>query len=131
MGKRFLLDTNAAIYFLKNSLPENGRSFLLTALCADEVDISFITKIELLAYHSITPREETAAQIFLSYFNSIKIDTSIIDKPITIKKEAKIKLPDAIIAATALVNNLKLLSSNVQDFSKVKDLIINPLLYNL
>ncbi len=128
MGKKYLLDTNVAIYFLKNSLPENGKSFLLTAIPANEVEISFITKIELLAYPSITPEEEMAAQTFLSFFNIITIDASIINKTIAIRKEVKIKLPDAIIAATALVNNLQLLSSNLQDFSKVEDLtIINPL----
>lgn len=128
MGKKFLLDTNVAIYFLKNSLLEIGKSFLLTAIQANEVEISFITKVELMAYPSITPAEELAAQTFLSFFNIVTIDTSIIDKTILIRKEAKIKLPDAIIAATALVNNLQLISSNVQDFSKVEDLtIINPL----
>ncbi len=128
MGKKYLLDTNVAIYFLKNSLPEKGKSFLLTAIPANEVEISFITKIELLAYPSITPEEEMAAQTFLSFFNIITIDASIINKTIAIRKEVKIKLPDAIIAATALVNNLQLLSSNLQDFSKVEDLtIINPL----
>ncbi len=128
MGKKYLLDTNVVIYFLKNSLPENGKSFLLTAIPANEVEISFITKIELLAYPSITPEEEMAAQTFLSFFNIITIDASIINKTIAIRKEVKIKLPDAIIAATALVNNLQLLSSNLQDFSKVEDLtIINPL----
>jgi predicted nucleic acid-binding protein len=116
MGKKLLLDTNIAIYFL------------LTAIPANEVEISFITKIELLAYPSITPEEEMAAQTFLSFFNIITIDASIINKTIAIRKEVKIKLPDAIIAATALVNNLQLLSSNLQDFSKVEDLtIINPL----
>ncbi len=128
MEKKFLLDTNVAVYFLKNSLPENGKSFLLSAIPANKVEISFITKIELLAYPSITSAEETAAQTFLSFFNIITIDASIVDKTITIRKEAKIKLPDAIIAATALVNNLHLLSSNVHNFSKVEDLtIINPL----
>ena len=48
-------------------------------------------------------------------------------KTAEIRKAFKIKLPDAIIAATALVHNLTLLSRNVGDFKQVYGLtLINP-----
>ena len=53
--------------------------------------------------------------------NDIKLKTG------EIRKKNKIKLPDAIIAATALVNDLTLLSRNTKDFIKIKDLkLIDP-----
>jgi predicted nucleic acid-binding protein len=43
------------------------------------------------------------------------------------EKYAKIKLPDAIIAATAIVNNFVLLSRNTKDFEGIEGLeIVNP-----
>ena len=128
MVTRFLLDTNAAIYYFKNSLPEKGKSFLLSALSGEQVAISFVSEIEMLAYTDITPSEEAAARILILWVNVLWIDEAIVSEAISIRKQTKLKLPDAIIAATALVNNLELITSNIQDFTRVKDLkIINPL----
>ena len=128
MGTRFLLDTNAAIYYFKNSLPEKGKSFLLSALSGEQVAISFVSEIEMLAYTDITPSEEAAARILILWVNVLWIDEAIVSEAISIRKQTKLKLPDALIAATALVNKLELITSNIQDFTRVKDLkIINPL----
>ena len=128
MGTRFLLDTNAAIYYFKNSLPEKGKSFLLSALSGEQVAISFVSEIEMLAYTDITPSEEAAARILILWVNVLWIDEAIVGEAISIRKQTKLKLPDALIAATALVNKLELITSNIQDFTRVKDLkIINPL----
>ena len=43
------------------------------------------------------------------------------EQTITLRKKHKIKLPDAIIAATALVHNLTLLTRNEKDFSKISN----------
>jgi len=50
------------------------------------------------------------------------IDDEIIDKTIDLRKKHKIKLPDAIIAATAIVNNFILISHNIKDFQKINEL---------
>ena len=55
------------------------------------------------------------------------IDEIIADKTIELRKKYKIKLPDAIIAATAIVYNLILVSLNITDFNKIEGInIINP-----
>ena len=52
----------------------------------------------------------------------------ITEKTIEIRKQAKIKLPDAIIAASALVNNAVLVTANVKDFKMIDGIsIINPI----
>lgn len=52
----------------------------------------------------------------------IPLDNSIADKAIEIKRKANIKLADAVIAATALMNNLSLATRNKEDFKEVEGL---------
>ena len=55
------------------------------------------------------------------------IDDNIIQKTIDLRKAYKIKLGDAIIAATALEHNLNLLSRNLTDFKNIPKLtVIDP-----
>ncbi len=128
MGTRFLLDTNAAIYYLKSSLPEKGGSFLLSVLSQEQVAISFVSEIEMLAYSGISTSEENAARSLILWVKTIWIEEVIVTQTINIRRKTRLKLPDAIIAATALVSNLELITSNIDDFRKVEGLkIINPL----
>lgn len=52
----------------------------------------------------------------------LDITDAVIEETINIRKAIKIKLPDAIIAATAIVNNLKILTDNTSDFIRVTGL---------
>ena len=57
-----------------------------------------------------------------SFFND-----SVIERTIEIRKHYRIKLPDAVIAATALVNNFTLLTRNIVDFKHIENLnVVNP-----
>jgi predicted nucleic acid-binding protein len=128
MAIKYLLDTNVAIYFLKNSLPKTGKSFLLEKIIEKELAISFITQIELLAYPSITANEIKAAKAFINLLTVIGVDADLVDKTITIRKQSSLKLPDAMIAATALNHNVQLITANTKDFNKVNLInIVNPL----
>ena len=102
-GNNILLDTNAIIYFL------NGK-FLLD----NEYNIftSIISEIELLCYPKITSEEENIIKDFLNSINIINLDNYIKNETILLKKEISIKLPDAIILATAKTNNLILLTQD-------------------
>ncbi|MEM6264058.1 MAG: PIN domain-containing protein [Bacteroidota bacterium] len=57
--------------------------------------------------------------ISLTYYH---FSESIVAQTISLRKHHKIKLPDAIIAATALVHNLTLITSNTADFHRVRGL---------
>ena len=88
--------------------------------------VSFVTYIEFLGYKSVSK----ATQEFMALAGVIEIDKDIIDTCITLRKSKAIKLPDAIIASTALSRGLSLITRNVEDFKKIKDLkVVN--LYNL
>jgi predicted nucleic acid-binding protein len=45
-----------------------------------------------------------------------------VERTIQIRRKNRIKLPDAIIAATTLQNDLILVTSNISDFKNIKDL---------
>ncbi|SEL54091.1 hypothetical protein SAMN05421740_106223 [Parapedobacter koreensis] len=55
------------------------------------------------------------------------MDDDVVIQTIALRKKRKIKLPDAIIAATAIVQKCTLITRNIQDFSNIKGLrLINP-----
>ncbi|WP_300752582.1 type II toxin-antitoxin system VapC family toxin [uncultured Brachyspira sp.] len=102
-GNNILLDTNAIIYFLSGK-------FLLDS--EYNVYTSIISEIELLCYPKITSEEENVIKDFLKSIDIINLDNYIKNETILIKREISIKLPDAIILATAKANNLILLTQD-------------------
>jgi len=125
MGTQYLLDSNIIIGFLDRRLPEKGMIFVSEVV--DVVpNISVISKIEVLRYNTT----ETAMQIledFMDCSNIFELDNKIVNKTIKLCRQSKIKLPDAIIAATCLVNKYILVTRNVKDFTHIADLTItNP-----
>jgi len=123
MGKRYLIDTNIIIYFLSQELPPNSLTFI-SKIIDDEFNLSVISKIEVLGY----PNTKESTVKFIALANVFNIDDRIVDVTIQLRREyLKIKLPDAIIAATALVNNFELITRNTKDFKKIKSLkVIDP-----
>lgn len=122
MGQKYLIDTNVIIDSQMLRISEKGLHFLGSVI-NDNFIISFITYIEVLGYNDVT--EDT--QAFIALANVIEIDKEIIDTCINLRKQKKIKLPDAIIAATALVHNFTIISRNVKDFVNIEGLnYVNP-----
>ena len=117
MGKRYLIDSNIVIDFSSNVIPKKGSALLSKCLDEDPI-ISIITKIELLGYKSITQEVQDLVGVSLT----IGLTDEIVNQTIQIRKQYKIKLPDAIIAATAMILDLILLSRNTSDFGKIKGL---------
>lgn len=114
-GSKILLDTNIIVYFL------NGDDTLTTFLDGKIPYVSFITKLELLSYSSITKKEEAKISAFLRECVVIHTNTDIENEVIRLRKKYKIKLPDSIIMASALYHDLPLITAD-KDFEKVKEL---------
>jgi len=114
MGKKYLIDTNSLIDAQTKKLPEKGLLFL-SDIINNDFTISFITYIEFLGYKDVT----SASESFIALADVIEINKSIIDVCISIRKTKNIKLPDAIIAATAIAHNLILVSRNTSDFKDI------------
>jgi predicted nucleic acid-binding protein len=119
MGTRYLLDTNAVLDFMGKKLPAKSQYFL-SEIIDNEINISAINKIELLGFSFV---EQTLID-FVSFAQVYPIDNETIDKSIDLRKKYKIKLPDAIIAATAIIYNFTLITHNVKDFQKIIELKI-------
>jgi hypothetical protein len=126
MEKKYLIDTNIIIYYLDNKIPE-GELNKIEKIFIESFNISTIAKIELLGWQKINHDLKSKIEAFLINSKVFYIDAVVERKAIEIKQKNKIALPDAIIAATALLNSFVLITRNEKDFEGIEDLIIyNP-----
>jgi hypothetical protein len=95
------MDTNAVIDYLGNRLPVSGMDFMGTVIDAGP-NISVITKIEVLGFNAPGEHSQLLAD-FINDASVLDLTDNVVDATIDIPKKHKTKLPDAIIAATALV----------------------------
>ncbi len=123
--QRYLIDTNAIIDYLGNKITATGMQFMNTVI--NEVpNISVITKIEVLGFNTTIDEYQLLAD-FMDDANIIELSKEVADICIDLRKRYKIKLPDAIIAATALAVNSTLITRNSSDFKNIIGLnVINP-----
>ncbi|MEY4538288.1 MAG: hypothetical protein RLZZ306_45 [Bacteroidota bacterium] len=126
MGQRYILDTNTVIDYYGDKLPPDS-ALALDKLVNDELNISIIVRIEALGFKG-EESEMQELKDFLSLAKIYYVDDLVADKTIDLRKTyRKLKLGDAIIAATALANNLTLISRNTKDFEDISGLTcINP-----
>lgn len=123
---KYLFDSNILIYHLRGSLNQRGSDLILEGLTGEGA-YSIISKIELLGFNQ-TPTEEQQARIFLAGLQELELTSDIAEQTIQLRKNHKIKLPDAVIAATALIHHLTLITRNTRDFFRIAGLdIINPI----
>ena len=128
-GKRALFDSNTIIYLSKKEVA------LSVLESYEEHYISVITYMEVLGYQFkepkekeyIEPKEKEYIQELLGLFTTIYIDQELADRVVEIRKNHRIKLPDAIIVATALTHDLVLFTGNTEDFKKLEVKLHNPI----
>jgi hypothetical protein len=127
MGVKYLWDTNTAIYYLQQQFPPPAEKFIDDLLAEAQPCISAITEIELLCWKTATQKDIEVLHNFIKDALIIELEHSVKLKTADIRKQHKIKLPDAIIAATALVHDLNLITRNSKDFENIQNLsIVNP-----
>jgi predicted nucleic acid-binding protein len=119
--KNYLIDTNVAIYYFGLALSKESEKFL-DQILVDSYSISVINRIELLGFKGLSGNESKALNSYISNSNIFDLEENIILETIQIRKKYSIKLPDAIIAATCLVNNCSLITNNIKDFDKITGL---------
>lgn len=107
-GNNIFLDTNILLYFLK------GEQEIIQMLSSKQIVVSFITELELLSFAHLIPDSEKIIKGLLSSCTIEDVNHSIKKNTIQIMKDYKIKLPDAIIAATAMPLNLPIVTAYKQ-----------------
>ena len=109
-----ILDTNIIVYLSKGVMN-------IDEVINNENEIyaiSIITYMEVLGYAFKNEEEKKFVKEFLSYLKIISVNMKIANKVVEIREKLKIKLPDAIICATALVNQADLIT-NDKDLEKI------------
>jgi predicted nucleic acid-binding protein len=126
MGKKYLIDTNILISYLDAKFSVKGMQFL-NEIIDTLPQLSIISKMEALGYGSINAEAHQLLSDFINGALIFQLDNDITDQTIALRKTNRIKLPDAIIAATAIVNDFILLTNDKKDFKNIPGLnIINP-----
>jgi len=110
-------DTNIAIYLL------SGDEHLAELLQGMDTKLSFITELELLSKPGITKTEMIRTKAFINQCTVVDISPLIKSKVIEIRQTMKIKLPDAIIAASAITLSLPIITADKQ-FDKIPGLSV-------
>lgn len=100
----FVLDTNIILYFLGGRLAE--------PLSPGPSTISVISELELLAYPGLVPSEEQRVRTFLAEIVVTELSQAIKGHAVDLRKRYALKLPDAIVAATALALDATLLTND-------------------
>lgn len=113
-GNKFLLDTNIVLYIA-------GKRADISSLPEGQFFISFVTELELLSYPSLTPHEEKKLKQLLTEIPVIDITHDIKDGAIILRKHYRLKLPDALIAATALSLEATLIT-NDKAFEAIREI---------
>jgi len=113
-GNNYLLDTNIIIYALKGV--ESVKPYF-----EGDCFISVISEIEILGIEGVLKKELATRRAAVDYCSIIQLTESIKNEAIRIKQEYKTKIPDAIIAATAIAENSILITAD-KGFKKFKEL---------
>ena len=125
MGMNMLVDSNVIIDYVSNRIPEKIAKDL-DIYFNRNFSVSIISKMEVLGFNTLDYELEQL-ESFIKFSSIIYIDEDVANKTIEIRRIKRIKLPDAIIAATALVKNCILLSHNTTDFKKIEGLqVLDP-----
>lgn len=121
-----ILDTNVIIYY-SHGFP-NGEKLLMSLDNPRlRVGISVITEAELLAKHDLSEMEHIILEDITSLFKKIDVNSSIARTAAMYRKNYRMKLADACIAATAKYFDIPLWTYNIKDFAQLTNVhVIQP-----
>lgn len=111
-----IIDSNAVIY----AADINGKIYDYLQKRRSEICISDVSRVEVLGYHALAPNDKLFFTHFFTQMRLIPISEPIILKAIELRSSKKMSLGDAFIAATALVLDEPLFTSNFDDFKYLK-----------
>ncbi len=123
---KYLLDTNIFIYYF------NGEPVvrpLFSDILAGDAEGFYcpVTWTELLCYAALTEEEANQIRRFLRQLTRVALTEAVLDRAAQFRRDYRIRLPDALIAACAFEENCTLVTRNVGDFERINGLpVLNP-----
>jgi predicted nucleic acid-binding protein len=122
---RYLVDTNLWLYAASNI--KEAVVFFDSAAKAEWAGYSAITRLEVFGFPDLKLDDERNLADMLGCFEEVDVTGEIIDRAVAIRRERRVRVPDAIIASTALVVNATLVTRNTVDFKGIRGLhVLNP-----
>ena len=108
----YTLDTNAILYYLKD---DSDTVSLLREIFAHDTPlyVSAITELELFAYPSLDAAEEALIEEVLTTISIIPVDSHIARLASFVRRQYRLKVPDSVIAATAMFAGRTLVTRNI------------------
>ena len=119
MGLKLLLDTNAIIALFNENI-----KLVKATDDAEDISISVVNELEFKSFPNLSLHDKELFDTFVSMINVFDLCASDIilkNKIVELRNTYRLKLPDAIVAATAIINNIVLVTAD-NDFKKVKEL---------
>jgi predicted nucleic acid-binding protein len=112
-----LVDSNILMYA---SQPEHAQ---LRQFIADHVPaVSAVSYVEVLGYHHLDDEERQYLEEFFRLARVLPLSQAVLDQAVAFRHQRKMSLGDALIAGTALVHGLTLVTRNVDDSQWVQGL---------
>lgn len=121
---RWLLDTNVWIDSHAGRA-DACRVFAQARAAANPwIGFSAMTALEVLGYSGLTTADDQALRKMLGEFQEIAVESAVIAEAIRIRRTYRLKSPDAIVAATALLQGAELVTRNTADFKRINGLSV-------
>ena len=118
-----LLDSNIIIYST-----QPGFEYLHDFFQKNQPKVSAISKVEVLGFHALTADDRRDLEMFFQTLEILPVSDSVVDQAVLLRQQQRMKLGDALIAATAVTYKLPLATRNVSDFANIAQLqVVNPI----
>lgn len=122
MGERYLIDTSAYGRYVNRKLDDTFYNFFESVIREESI-LSVITRMELLSWIPGDKQMEADIRSIIDDSTVLPLSEEIILQTVRLRRHYKsVKLPDTIIAATAIINDFTLLSADDRDFEKIAGL---------
>jgi predicted nucleic acid-binding protein len=117
-----LVDSNILIY-----AAQPAYTHLRQFIAAHAPAVSAVSYVKVLGYHHLDEEEQQYLEAFFRLAQVLPLSQAVLDQAVTLRQQRKMSLGDALVAGTAMVHGLTLVTRNVEDFQWIQGLsLLNP-----
>ena len=117
-----LVDSNILIY-----AAQPAHAPLRQFIAGQAPAVSAVSYVEVFGYHQLDDEERQYLEEFFRLAQVLPLSQAVLDQAVTLRQQRKMSLGDALVAGTALVYGLTLVTRNVEDFQWIQGLsLLNP-----